>query len=407
MKDRGIVSLSAFYVIYYAYLGIATFGSKYFAEIGLNESQIGVLTSAPALISMCFMPMWGSAFDRARVKKRVLALVVALSALILLGVDALTDFGRVDSATGRVMAQATKFWPLFGLLTASMIFGQPVLASAASIAIEYTQTAQKSYGPIRMLGTAGYQVGVLLVGAICAVSLRHLYTYQALVMLGAAAAALTLPNIRGRQTGAKKLSAFVTLRDRRVRTLLAMTFVATCSTMFYQSLFGAFLESMGISNAISSIITWVSVILELPVLFFATRLYNMKGVWGWMRIGFVLNAIRWIGFFISARAGSWQLLMLFQIPAVSAMACFEFFPQLYLGRIAAPELSSSAQSMLNITSFGAAKVVGGLLGGFISQKIGLDMMYLVFGVILTFASVAIWPVCRRMTYDDAREETAK
>lgn len=397
---HGTLRLSAFFMVYFIYLGFNTFGSKYFAEIGLSESQIGLLTSGPAIISMCFMPMWGAIFDRARLKKAVLALVVIIAGLMLLAVDSMTDFTMLDPATGRIAAEATKFLPLFGILTVFAIFNQPIIPNATSIAIEYSQSIGKTFGPIRMMGTVGYQFGVLLVGIICAVSLRHMFTYQAIALVLSAVVALTLPKVQGHQYGAKKVSPLATLKDRRIRILLIMLFVSGCSTMFYQSLFGAFLDSMGVSNTISSVITWISVVLEIPMLLFSTKLLHVQGVWGWLRIGYVINGVRWLGFFAAARLGSWPLLLVSQIPAVTATACLEFFPQLYVGEIIAPELSSSAQSMINITIFGFAKVVGGLIGGVISQAIGLDTMYLAFGVILLAASSVVWPLCGKLKKAD-------
>ena len=401
---RGMLRLSTFFMVYFIYLGFNNFGSKYFAEIGLSEGQIGLLTSGPAIISMCFMPMWGAIFDRAKLKKVVLAIVTLLAGLLLLLVDSMTDFSQLDPITGRIAADATKFLPLFGILTIFAIFNQPIIPNSSSISIEYAQSIGKTFGPIRMMGTVGFQLGVLAVGLICALTLRHLYTYQAIALILAAAVALFLPNVQGHQHGGKKISPFATLKEKRIRLLLIMLFISGCTTMFYQSLFGAFLSFMNVSNGISSIITWVSVALEIPMLLFSSQIMKIQGVWDWLRIGYVLNGIRWVGFFAAARLGSWPLLLISQLPAVTATACLEFFPQLYVGEIIAPELSSSAQSMINITIFGFGKVAGGLIGGVISQAIGLDSMYLICGILLLAASTVVWPLCGKLKRAD--EQTA-
>lgn len=407
--DRGVIKLSVFYFVHFIYLGCSVLGSKYFAEIGLSESQIGILTSGPSIISMCFMPLWGAIFDRTRVKKYILATVCVVAGLLLFGVDGLTDFTKVDSVTGRLMADATKFLPLLALLVVFAILNQPIVPNSSAIAIEHAQSVGRTFGPIRMMGTVGYQLGVLLVGIICTTSLRHLFTYQAIAMIAAGVWALTLPNVKGHQHGGKKITPFAALKDKRICVLIVMIFVASWSTMFYQALFGAFLDSMGVSNRISSIITWLSVVLEIPMLFFSTKLLHFKGVWGWMRIGYLVNGLRWVGFFVAARMGSWPILLLAQIPAVTAAACLEFFPQLYVGEIIAPELSSSAQSLISITIFGLGRIIGGLLGGFISQAIGLDTMYLTLGIILLAATTVVWPICGKMARADAAlaKETAK
>ncbi len=291
MRNRGMGTLSAFYIVYFIYMGFSTFASRYFAQIGLSESQIGVLTSVPALVAMCFMPMWGALADRVRLKKLLLAALTAGSGVSFLLVDACTDFTRLGQAG------ATKFWPLLALLMLNCFFGQSVMPNATSIAIEYTQSIGKSYGPIRMLGTVGYQAGALLIGLICAHSLRYLYTWQALAIFAAALIALTLPRVGGHQYGGEKISPLRVLKEKRCRFLLAMVFIGTCTSMFYQSFFGAFTQQMGLSNTMTSVITWISVALEIPMLYFAQRMMRWRSIWQWVLIGYVVTGLRWLGFF--------------------------------------------------------------------------------------------------------------
>lgn len=399
-KGMGLTLLSAYHFTYFIYLGFAAFVSKYFAEIGLSESQIGILTSVPALISMCFMPMWGALADRMKYKKYLLAFVVAAAGVLLLFVDSLTDFSRIDPATGRLAAEATKFLPLLALLTMNNIFSQACMPTSTSIALEYTASVGSSFGPIRMMGTVGYQVGALLIGVICVNSLRYMYSWQGAAMIAAGLFALTLPNVGGHQYGKKKVSPLAVLKDKRVLMLLIIILVACTTTMFYMSFFGAFMEQLNINNRVASVITWVSVLLEIPLLFFSQKIMKLRSVWQWIMIGLVLTGIRWIGFFISAQAESWVMLVIFQIPAVLVLATFEFFPSIYIGNIIAPELSSSAQTMLNLVMFGVARFTGSLIGGFISQQIGMQTMFLINGILLLIASVVFWPICRKMHAED-------
>ncbi|MBQ4088506.1 MAG: MFS transporter [Clostridia bacterium] len=406
MKKRtGLTLLSVYHFVYFIYLGIAAFTSKYFAEIGLNESQIGILTSVPALISMCFMPMWGALGDRMKYKKVLLAIVVAAAGVLLLFVDGMTDFTKLDAA-GKVAAEATRFMPLLALLTINNIFSQACMPTSTSISLEYAASVGSSFGPIRMMGTVGYQAGVLLVGVICASTLRYMYTWQGVFMIASSIFALMLPNVGGHQYGRQKVSPLAVLKDKRVFTLLIMILVACTTTMFYMSFFGAFMEQMNISNQVASVITWVSVLLEIPLLFFSQKIMKLRSVWQWMMIGLVLTGIRWIGFWISAQAGSWALLVIFQIPAVLVLATFEFFPSIYIGEIIAPELSSSAQTMLNLVMFGVARFTGSLIGGFISQKISMETMFLINGIILLIAAAVFAPVCRKRHNEDKELKAA-
>lgn len=397
MKDRGMFTLSAFYTVYYVGLGFLTFASKYFAQIGLSGSRIALLTAIPALVAMCFMPMWGALSDRVRLKKAVVAGMIALSAVFLFFVDGATDFSGADPATDAPGPASTNFMLLLGLLILNAFFGRAVNPTATAIAIEYANARGRSFGPIRMMGTIGYQIGVLAIGFICVTSLRHLYTYQAYASLAAGLVALSMPNVRGHQFGVKKVSPFKALGDRRILLVLALVLVGTCTTMFYNTFFGAYLQEMGVSNRITSIITWISVFLEIPVLLFANPIMRRLSIWQWFVVGYALNGLRWLGFVVAHDMGSWQILLVAQIPAVTAMACFEFFPALYIGKIVAPELSSSAQTLLTFTSFGAAMVLGSLLGGFISDLVGMRSIFLFFGILLLVDAVTLLPLCRMLT----------
>jgi PPP family 3-phenylpropionic acid transporter len=395
MKKGGMFTLSAYYFVVFIAMGFSTFASKYFKQIGLSGSQIGLLTSVPALISMFFMPMWGALADRMRYKKLVVAGTLSLAAVFLLLVDGVTDFTRLDFNAPD--ASTTRFLPLLLILIANAFFGQASNPTATAIALEYTGEHGKSFGPIRMIGTLGYMFGALAIGFICATSLRHLYTYQAFGFLAGGLVALSMPNIRGHQFGARKVSPFKALKDRRVLLVLGLVLIGTCTTMFYLSFFGAYLEEMGVSNLVASIITWMSVVLEIPLLFFATRIMRRLSIWQWFIVGYALTGVRWLGFVIARDLGSWPLLIVAQIPAVTAMACFEFFPALYIGKIIAPELSGSAQTLLTLTSFGVAKVFGSLLGGFVSDRVGMRNIFLFFGIVLLAAAALLFPLCRRLT----------
>lgn len=401
MNSRGMFTLSAFYTVFFIGLGFSTFASKYFAQIGLSGSQIALLTSVPALIAMCFMPFWGALSDRVRQKKVIVAVPLALSAVVLFFVDGVTDFSRITSDGGTLSANATRFAPLLFILILNAFLGQVANPTATSIALEYTSARGKSFGPIRMMGTVGYQIGVLAIGAICLHSLRHLYTYNALAIFAAAAVALFLPNVRGHQFGGVKISPLKALKDKRIVAVLALVLIGTCSTMYYMSFFGAYLEEMGVNNRITSIITWVSVFLEIPFLLFSAHIMRRLSIWKWLIVGYVLNGIRWLGFVLAHDLGSWQVLLIAQIPAVTAMACFEFFPALYIGKIIAPELSGSAQTLLTFTSFGIAKVLGSLLGGFISDSVGMRSIFFFFGILLLVAAIVLLPLCRRLERAEA------
>ena len=86
--------------------------------------------------------------------------------------------------------------------------------------------------------------------------------------------------------------------------------------------------------------------------------------------------------------------------------CFEFFPALYLSERVAPQLLSTAQTTLNFVAFGVARVVGSLLGGALSDVIGVGSVFGVCGLLLLAGIAVFYLPARRMSAADRAGEVS-
>ena len=371
--------LYAYYAIYFMSMGpTANFAAIFYEEIGLNNTQIGLLTSLPVLLGMLALPVFGILSDNARRRRNVIALVLALCA----------GFSFLYDLTDR-------FALLMVICTGTALFSQPVLPLSSSLSMEYTSSVGRSFGPIRMAGSVGFQVSALLAGVVFTTSMRGLYRMIGVFQLLAAGLALLLPPIAGHQRErGVRVSPVTLLRDRRVLLLLLMVFPGTIMSMFYQSFFTKHFASCGASNAMVGLMSVLSVGLELPFLLFSGRLYRKLTVWQWLLLGMAVNAVRWIGVALTQNV---MALLALQLLGVSVLACFEYFPALYLSERVAPELLSSAQTTLNFVSFGIARVVGCLLGGALGDVIGVSAVFGLGGLMLAIGLVAFFAPARRMS----------
>ena len=370
------LSLYIHFFVYYISIGISTFVPKFYGEIGMTDGQIGVLTSVPTLVALAFTPLLGQLTDRVS-KKRYL-----LAALLL-----------VMTAFCMVITPRLSFLLMLAAVSGYSICSTSIQPMATTIALEYTREIHRPYGPIRLLGTVGYQAGALLVGYLLSESLGSLYPLIGVVTLITCAATFMMPNVEGHQHHRKKVPLTRLFADRHVRWLYLIIFLATVSSQFYASFFTKHLGDLGMDNASVSWITMFSVMLELPFLYFGDRIARRTNVWNWLIIGMLCNGVRWLGL---AFCKSPLPIILFQLPGVTVLACFEFFPALYLTRRVAPELSGSAQSMLTLTTFGAAKIVGSLIGGQICERTGIPALFAFNGAMLLVLVVVLWKITRRL-----------
>lgn len=369
-------ALYVFHLVYFIIYSATTFLPKYFGELGLTDGQIGMLMSLPAIAGVIMQPFFGALTDRVRQKRFVvIGLLAGLAAISF------------------AMNQMTGFLWLLGGMTLFNILQLPVAPAATAIALEYTAETGRGYGPIRLLGTVGYQIGALGIGLVLVGSLQGLYRVIGLIALAACVSACFLPPVAGHQHGQKKVSMGVLLRNRYIVALLVMVLIGTITTQFYMSFFSKYLGDLGISNAMTGIMLFISVAMEIPFLIFGDRLARRFSIWQCLMAGLVLCAIRWLGL---AFAKTPWLILIFQIPGVSVMACFEFFPALYINRRVPDALKGSAQTAVMIVSFGISKAIGSLLGGFVSDRIGIPAVFAINGIALIIAIAILWQPAKKL-----------
>lgn len=379
-------ALVILHLVYFAVFSTITFLPKYFGELGLTDGQIGMLMSLPAIAGVLLQPFFGALTDRVRLKKFV---VIGL----LIGLSAVCFWLNVQ--TSLVM--------LFVGMLVFYILQLPIAPAFLSISLEYMHGIGRDYGPVRLVGSVGYQLGALAVGGLFVASLHGIYAFLGWIMLATCAAACFLPPVAGHQHGRDRVRMRELLADKHVMALLGMVLVGTTTSAFYMSFFSKHLGDLGMDNTLTGVMLVVSVLAEIPFLIFSGRLWRRLSVWRWIQIGYVLNAVRWIGLAVFRQAG-W--ILLFQSLAVSVMACFEFFPTLYINQRAQDSLKGSAQMMLAIVSFGIAKVIGSLLGGFVSDLVGIPAVFAFNGALLLAAFVATLRPVRRLIREDAESDAA-
>ena len=369
-------SLYLFYAVYFVATGMTTFAPKFYGEIGLTDGRIGLISSIMALVALFIQPAWGVLADRARYKRTVLAVALALA----------------GGACFLVLPASGAFVPLLLVLTLYSTLLLPAMPVSNAIAIEYTSARGRGFGPVRMMGTVGYQVGILATGFVLTRSLRGLYPAMGVMLILAAGAALGLPKVQGHQHEAQKVPVTRILKDRELLLLMAVVFLGHIGHQFNLSFFSKHLGDLGISNAVAGLIATLSVALEIPFLLVGDRLMKRLSVWTWLSVGLGIGAVRFA--LLSVVRAPWAI-VLAQSLSIAHLACFEFFPMIHLGRAVSRELQASAQSVLQMISFGVARIVGSLAGGFIADARGIPAVYAMCGALMLVTAVVSFMPMRR------------
>lgn len=373
-------SLYLYHFVYFISIGAATFVPKFYGEIGLSNGQIGVLTSVPTLIALLFTPLLGTLSDRVPKKRYLLFAMLLMLAVFCL-----------------LVPGCPSFVALLLVVSGYTIFSTSILPLATTISLEYSRQIGRAYGPIRLLGTVGYQAGALLIGLVLTTSLDSLYPLMGVVSLLTCGVTFMMPNVEGHQHSNERVPMSALLADRHLRWLYGIIFLCTISSQFYMSFFSKHLGDLGMSNSTVSWITLISVAAELPFLYFGDRIARKTNVWNWLLIAMAANGVRWLGLAFSRTP---LPIFLFQLPGVTVLACFEFFPALYLNRRVSEKQLGAAQNLLTLVSFGAARIIGSLLGGKICEYTGIPAMFAFFGAMLLAACMLLWRPTRKLIQEE-------
>ena len=204
-----------------------------------------------------------------------------------------------------------------------------------------------------------------------------------------------LPSVQGYQhQQQQKTPLFQLFGDRKIRLLLAVVFVAYIGHQFNMAFFTKHLGDLGLDNTVTGYISMLSVILEIPFLLFGDRLMKRMSVWRWMLTGLLIGSVR---FALLAVVRTPGMLNLAQSLSISHLACFEFVPMVYLGKTVRAEPQAGSQSMLQMFSFGIARIVGSLTGGMIADTTGIPFVYGICAALMIGSAMLFYIPLRNFT----------
>ena len=376
LNNNRTFSLYLFYALNFLAVGMTTFAAKFYGEIGLSDSQIGIISALAAFIALFAQPMWGMLADRMHYMRT--ALVIGL---VCAGFTCFL-----------VLPASGSFLPLLAVLTLYSTFYLPAMPVSNAIAIEYTSKHNLPFGPIRMTGTIGYQISILITGFLLAGSLMPLYPLLGVILIIAGLSARLMPPIHGEQHRDAPVSLSIFLKDPALLLLFLLAFLASIGHQFNLSFFSKFLGDLGMDNTTTGIISTLSVVFEVPFLLFGDRIARRFTIWTWMSIGLAVGAVR---FLLLSVVHSPALIIITQSLSIAHLACFEFIPFIYLGRRTRKELLSSVQSLYTTITFGLSRIIGTLFGGFIADTAGIAQVYRYCGLILLAALIIFYIPMRR------------
>jgi nucleoside transporter len=356
LKARLAAMLFLEYFIWGAwFVTITTWLDKTLHFTGTQMSLVSGTTAVGAIVSP-FLAGWLA--DRFFATERLLAALHAMGAILLF-----------------LASRQVAFAPLYWVVLAYAIVYMPTLALTNSLAFRQMRDPKLEFGPIRVLGTAGWIVAGLLVGGLKIEATPTPLLLAAAGSLLLALYSLTLPHTPPLKHNAAPgfsfskilpAEAIALLKDRSFAVFVAASFLICIPLQFYYVFTNPFLNEIGIVNAAGKMTggQMSELLCMLAIPWFFRRL----GVKYMLIAGMAAWALRYALFaFGNPGPALWMLYAGILLHGI----CYDFFfvtGQIYVDRKAPPAFRAAAQGMLTLITYGAGMFLGSYLSGWIVDR---------------------------------------
>lgn len=367
--------LSSFYFFYFALLGcISPYWGLFLDGRGYSAQEIGELMALFGLVRIIAPNVWGALGDYSGRRMALLRLGCAMCALIFINIFWVSSFFTM----AMIMVGYGFFWAA-------------VLPQFEVVTLNYLQDKTDDYSKIRIWGSVGFVVFVLLLGVVFDfISVQYLPVFM-LLLLGLIF--LSSTTIKGQELTHDHVESvgFLTLVKRpEVIGFLLAAFLMQLSHGAYYTFFSLFLEKAGYTNTLIGVLWAVGVIAEVLVFLVVHRLFKAINYKTVLVMSLLLAAFRW--YFTAHFVDVLWLLIVLQLTHAATFGTMHAVSMHYIHQYFQGKHQGQGQALFSSLTYGAGGAVGAVASGYVWEwDFGVTMFELSAMSALVGAFIAwIW-----------------
>ncbi|NLC68766.1 MAG: MFS transporter [Clostridiaceae bacterium] len=364
------------FIFYFGANGVLNpFFPVYLDHIGFSQTIKGVLLALGPLVAMLSQPLWGIMGDRAKTKNAILKILIAASALFF-------SFFLLHTET----------WYVFAIYIIFMFFYSSINPMIDTITLDYLERTKWKFGPIRAGGTIGFALTALTSGFIIRDKINNMFIMYSAILCICFIFACRLQPVKGYQFGKKKISQASLLKNRKLMSLMALGFAVQVTLGYYYSFYPVYVKQLGGDSTLLGLAMFISASSELPFLFFANRITRKLGIVNTLLGSALLTALRW---FITYSANNACHAVLANFLHGFTFIVFTYCLAVFINENVPKELRASGQALNGLINMGAARIVGNILGGVLSDIFGIKKMFLYISLFGFATAIVFWFVLKK------------
>jgi len=379
---RQLWPFAALSASYFAHIGFFNpYLPLWLQDMGLSLLTISVLTAVQATTRLFAPYAWGALSDRTgeRVKLLRIGAGVAFATACLL----FWDWGPLG--LGLVLLL------MFTHTSAMMPMSEAAMAHLVSRDGAFDA---KRYGRVRLWGSMGFLVTVFAAGAwFEAFGMQHFPGWTVLTLGAVLLSVWWMPDLKESISQVRvHVSVMPVLRQPPVHWFFASTFFHVLSHIGIYVFFSLYLDSLGYSKTMIGLLWAVSVAVEVVWFFTQSRWLPRLSLAAWL---VACSAVMLLRMVLTATWADvlWVLLLAQTLHAITFATHHTVCIALISKHFSGP-LRGRGQALYTVIAYGFPGVVGALLGGLISERWGLQSVFMVSGLTSVLATAAAFKVWR-------------
>jgi PPP family 3-phenylpropionic acid transporter len=379
---QALLPFAALSASYFAHIGFFNpYLPLWLKDLGLSLVAISVLTSVQAATRLFAPYVWGWLSDHTgeRVRLMRIGAGVALASACLLWLE------------------LSPLWlgvVLFVMFTHTSAMMPMSEAAMAHLVSQGGAFDAKRYGRVRLWGSIGFLVTVFVAGAwFEAFGMHHFPSMTILSLLAVLASVWWLPDLKEAvHAEHERLAVWPVLRQAPVRWFFASAFCHVLSHIGIYVFFSLYLDALGYSKTWIGLMWAVSVVVEIAWFFWQSRWLHRLPLSGWLLLAAVAMVLRMV--LTAAWADVLWVLALAQGLHALTFAAHHTASVAMVSHHFPGRLRGRGQALYTVIAYGFPGVLGGLLGGVLSEHWGLVTVFWASVVTSLLAVLATWKVWR-------------
>ena len=379
---RQLIPFAAVSASYFAHIG---FFNPYFPlwlkELGFGLVAISILTSVQAATRLFAPYGWGWLSDHTgeRVKLLRYGASLALVCACLLFIDL------------RPIGLGLVLLAMFTLTSSMMPMSEAAMAHLVSQGGAFDA---KRYGRVRLFGSLGFLVTVFMAGAWFEhFGMQHFPAWTVLSLAAVTVSVWLLPDLKEAVTHHEENAAvWPVLTQEPVKWFFITAFFHVLSHIGVYVFFSLYLDSLGYSKVWIGMLWAVSVIVEIVWFFTQAKWMPRLPLTAWLVVCSGAMVLR-MGLTAQWADVLWVLLIAQALHALTFAAnhtvCIALLSHHFPGR-----LRGRGQALYTVIAYGFPGVLGGLAGGLLSDRFGLQSVYWISMMTALMATAAAYRVWR-------------